>query len=62
MKGFNFLENAKNEENLEKRMFPQMFELSSEELTTIKGGNVDCDAVCLPTEWDGPCNCLDNLA
>ncbi|MBN2750509.1 MAG: hypothetical protein JXR57_13525 [Bacteroidales bacterium] len=62
MKGFNFLENAKKEENLEKKMFPQLFELSNEELLTLKGGNVDCDAVCLPSEWGGTCSCHDNVA
>ena len=64
MKGINFLENAKNEENIEKKMFPEMFELSNEDLLSIKGGYKakDCDAVCLPSEWGGTCSCYNNLA
>ncbi len=62
MKGFNFLEKAKKEENVEKKMFPQMFELSKEELLILKGGtSTDCDAVCLPSEWGGTCSCHDNV-
>ncbi len=61
MKGFNFLETAKKEENLEKKMFPQLFELSNEELMAQKGG-LACDAVCLPSEWGGTCHCHDNVA
>jgi len=62
MKGFNFIEKGKKEENIEKKMFPQMFKLSNEELGILKGGGTDCDAVCLPTEWGGPCSCHDNVA
>lgn len=65
MKGFRFLEKARKEENLEKKMFPQMFELTKKETLSLKGGqnaSTDCDAVCLPSEWGGQCSCHDNVA
>jgi len=65
MKGFNFIENAKNEEDLGKKMFPEMFELSKEDRLSIKGGKArskECDAVCLPSEWGGTCSCYNNVA
>lgn len=57
MKNFKFLENPKEEKNIEKKMFPQLFALSNEELLMIRGGNGDCDAVCTPKEWGGGCEC-----
>ncbi len=63
MKGFNFIERSRKEESLDKKMFPQMFELTKEEASFVKGGsNGDCDAVCLPSEWGGQCGCHDNVA
>ena len=35
--------------------------MSGKELSFIVGGYDPCDAVCLPSEWGGPCNCLNNL-
>lgn len=66
MKKIKFIENPKEEINKERKMFPQMFELNENDLSNLKGGALaiedePCDAVCLPTEWNGPCNCLSNL-
>lgn len=50
-----FLESPREDEQLAKRMFPQLFELSPKELQELKGGNVpeDCDAVCTRPSWGG---------
>lgn len=66
MKKINFIENPKEETNLDRKMFPQMFELTEKDLSSLKGGALaiedePCDAVCLPSEWGGSCNCLSNL-
>jgi hypothetical protein len=55
MKNFKFLENPKEEKNIEKKMFPQLFALSNEELLMIRGGNQACDAVC-DDELRGRCD------
>lgn len=60
MKNFKFLENPKEEKNIEKKMFPQLFALSDEELLMIRGGNQapDCDAVCTTNDgYGGGCSC-----
>lgn len=64
MKKINFIEVPKEEKDVVKQMFPQMFKLTDEELMTLRGGNKppDCDAVCLPTAWGGTCSCYSNLA
>jgi hypothetical protein len=66
MNKINFLEDPKVDQHQDKRMFPQMFNLSDTELSDAKGGtqslNYDCDAVCLPSEHGGgTCSCLSNL-
>ncbi|PKQ68168.1 hypothetical protein [Labilibaculum manganireducens] len=67
MKKINFLEDPKVDQHQDKRMFPQMFNLSDTELSNLKGGILDkdvpdCDAVCLPSEHGGgTCSCLSNL-
>lgn len=57
MKKIKFLEVPKEDVNLEKRMFPEMFNLSQDELSNIKGGKNqiehDCDAVCSRPQWGG---------
>jgi hypothetical protein len=64
MKKLNFIESPKSEKDLKQFMFPQMFNLSNEDLEKIKGGQMQkpCDAVCLPKEWSGPCTCYNNVA
>lgn len=58
MKMFNFLEEPKEEKNIEKKMFPQLFALSNEDLLKIRGGNVPCDAVCTGADGYGSsCDC-----
>lgn len=54
-----FLESPKQERDIEKKMFPQLFDLSNDELSSLKGG-YDCDAVCYPSEW-GSCSCHAGL-
>jgi hypothetical protein len=67
MNKIKFLEDPKFDQNQEKRMFPEMFNLTEEELTGIKGGkqapDYDCDAYCYPSEHGGGnCSCKSNLA
>lgn len=60
MKMFNFLEEPKVEKNIEKKMFPQLFALSNEELLMIRGGGNEtpCDAVCTGADGYGSsCSC-----
>ena len=70
MKKIKFIESPKAEKRLEEKMFPEMFDLGNAEQSAIRGGRQasfqdslvdDCDAVCLPSEWGGPCSCLTNL-
>ncbi|MCG8580020.1 MAG: hypothetical protein MI866_08890 [Bacteroidales bacterium] len=51
MNGFKVNEEAKKEEQLEQKMFPQMYQLEKEDMLKVRGGrqheySVDCDAVC----------------
>lgn len=64
-----FLVEPKVNQDQEKQMFPEMFQLTDIEILKLKGGmesleSVGCDAVCLPSEMcpDKACDCLSNLA
>jgi natural product precursor len=61
MKKLKFIEEPNDGKKQNKLLFPQLFNMSSDELSKLKGG-YDCPsncALCYPSEWG--CNCHSNL-
>lgn len=61
MSKFKFIESPNKGLDAADVVMPHLSDLSKDELDKLKGGYIDCDAVCLPPGYDYPCKCLSNL-
>jgi len=60
---FDFIETPDSNLDAADVLMPHLSNLSESDLEKLKGGYVDCDAVCLPPGYDNPiCDCKSNLA